>query len=370
MSKRIIFVGGGTSGHIAPLLAVIEAVQKLDPEVWCGYVGLNTDLDSPLIKSTKLSFERFSIQSGKLHRFLTIDNFSQPFRVVKGYFQAHKLLTTLKPDLILAKGGFVCVPMVLAAVQLKIPIFTHESDAVPGLANRFIARYACRIFTAFDANYYTEYLPAQKLITSGQPVRPAFREPVKLPIMLDGREIPLDLPLITVIGGSQGAKRLNALTQELWPELLTRMRVVHITGRAQHHELMQAKQKLPAKLEANLWLSAFVQDELPALFQKSTIVISRAGGTIAELAAAGSTAILVPLSTSSQGHQQKNAAVMTNSGAVIAFDEVNGDSLDLAMIVRDLVNDDDLRRALKRQIRKFDHPDAAQTMAKELLKAI
>jgi UDP-N-acetylglucosamine--N-acetylmuramyl-(pentapeptide) pyrophosphoryl-undecaprenol N-acetylglucosamine transferase len=363
MKKHILFVGGGSAGHIAPILAVMEAVQKSDKTVRCSYVGQPEDLLSPLIKDSPLKFDSHAVHAGKLHRHFTLNQLTQVRNMVKGMGEARRLIARLKPDVIFAKGGYITVPVVWAAKRKGIPIFCHESDAVPGLANRFVARFAKGIFTTYPKDVYPQF-PAEKVVVTGQPVRKVFHKIYeKIPTSLT-----VTTPLITVIGGSQGARRLNELVSDNWDALTREVSLVHITGRAEYEALVQKRAQLSEAQQARLVLTPFLQDELPALFQKSVIVLSRAGGTIAELAASRACVLLVPLSTAAQDHQWANANVLKRAHAAEVFNELES-SQSLLKHVKKMMKDTQLQTGLRAAIGHFDHPDAAERMAAVLLEA-
>ncbi len=249
----------------------------------------------------------------------------------------------------------------MAAAQLDIPILSHETDVIPGLANRIISRYAKTIFTAFPVEAYTS-LPAKKLLYTGQPVREIFREPVLGELVIDNRTISSDTPLITIIGGSQGAHRLNEFVYKNWDALLTETQIVHLCGTGDYEWL-----KKESEGKEGLWVVPFIGNELAALFQRSAVVISRAGGTIAELAATKVATILVPLSTASQDHQRANAKVLAQAHAVLVVDEVDSNEEEVLQLTQRLLRNVEERTALQKAIATFDHPTAACQMAEKLL---
>lgn len=367
-ANRILFVGGGTVGHINPILAIMEEVQK-ESASESIYVGLETDLASPIIQNSKLAFDRFPIRSGKLNRFLTLKHFSQATNLVIGYAQAHSLLGKLKPNRVFAKGGYVGVPVVLAAADRGIPIFAHETDLVPGLANRLVARYAKTVFTAFPVEMYQK-LPKEKLLYVGQPVGSRFYQPQILrDIMIENRVVPRDRPLITIIGGSQGAHKLNYLLQAIWAELLETFTLVHLCGVGDYQDLVQRSEALLLGSRHRLYLDPFSGD-IPELFALSTIIVSRSGGTIFEIAAARKPSVLLPLSTAAQNHQAANAALLEKAGAALVFDEREVTPDELLAAIQVLLRSPQRRNELGDNIARFDHPQAAQQIAQTILAEI
>lgn len=365
-SKSILFAGGGTGGHIAPLLAVMEAVKKQDPSIKCLYVGTSSDLKSVLLKNSELDFESFSISAGKLHRFLTVRQLKETWGFFKGMIQAEGLIRKLKPNAVFCKGSMVSVPIAFAASRHGIPIYSHESDVIPGLANRLISKKAQTIFTSYPVSEYKK-LPAEKLRYTGQPVRELFRNIPKRALRLDNRTVDATQPVISVIGGSQGARRINQLVSDSWSELLEKTQVIHICGSLEYSALLEKAQALPKHLQEKLFLLNFVNEELPQIFMISTGIISRAGGTIAELAAVKKTVILLPLSTAAQNHQVANARVLAEKDAAIVLDETTTTSSELAKAVMTLLDEPKTRKDLEQAIAQFDRPEAARDMANSIL---
>lgn len=356
----MLFAGGGTSGHVAPLLSVMEAVQKRNPSVRCVYVGTKTDVQSLLIEESPLAFEKKTIAAGKLHRFLTFRQLGELARLAKGMVQAEILIRQVKPDVVFCKGSMVSVPVAVAAARHGIPVFSHETDVVPGLANRIISRYTKTIFTSYPVGEYSK-LPAEKLLYTGQPVRSEF-------YAVENKQG--SVPHLTVIGGSQGARRINQLVSEIWEPLAKRMEVTHIAGSNDFLSLQEKMAAFPEEVRSRVRLVEFVGSELPVLFAQSTVVVSRAGGTIGELAALGKATILIPLSTAAQNHQWANAAMLQKAGAVMVLDEKTGTSADLLETIEELIDNSALRSKLEQTIAGFAKRDAAAKMAEVLDNAL
>jgi len=371
MKKRhILFTGGGTLGHIAPLLAVLEACQEAakqeEIELTCSYIGQATDLKEPLIKDSALKFTSYEITAGKFHRYLNPDQFRQIKLFFQGLGMARKLVAELRPDVIFAKGGYVTVPVVWVAWRQKIPVYCHESDAVAGLANRLVMCFARKIFTTWPARVY-KGLPLTKIMVTGQPIRPLFYERVMSLPVLDGKMLNPSLPVITVFGGSQGARCINTLVNESWEKLLKSMQIVHITGEKEFSTYAAKEKELSGEQKKRLFVFPYLQDELPALFQKSNVVVGRAGGSTAELAASRACVILLPLSTAAQNHQWANARILEEAGAAITLDEQQTSSTELIDTINRLLANPSETTGLRAAIGSFDHPDAATKMAVELL---
>lgn len=369
MPRTLLLTGGGTAGHFMPLLTILTEVERIAPTVRCVYVGSRSDLSSVLLdKHPKL--ERVESFSGKLHRYPTLKQIGEIVRLGKGLVMADSLVKKINPDVVFAKGGAITVPIVLAAARQRRKIFSHESDVRAGIANQIAARYAQTVFTAFPIENYPQ-LQLKKLLFTGQPVRPEFfdREPIG-PLKLSDRHISTELPIVLILGGSQGAHTLNSLISEQWEHLLMKYTVVHQCGAGNFASLQKLAAMLPEIMQKRLFLVPFIYEELPYILRSAALVVSRAGGTIAELAAGGAASLLIPLPTSAQGHQQANAEVFRRAGAAMVINENELDSMILAKEIIASIDAPDQLTALRQAIASFAKPDAAITIAKKLVEAL
>ncbi|MEZ0287133.1 MAG: glycosyltransferase, partial [Candidatus Paceibacterota bacterium] len=260
------------------------------------------------------------------------------------------------------------IPVALAAARMRIPIVCHESDANPGLAIRFIAKFAKVVCTAYPAKVYTQ-LPRRRIVHTGQPVRDIFYIQAKSLPSIEGEALDPKKPLISVVCGSQGSRRVNQLVSEVWEKLLDDFQIVHVTGPHEHALYAEKRKQLSKFQKSRLHVVSFLTDELPALYQKSAVVISRSGGSIAELAASRACSILIPLSTAAQNHQWANARVVVGAGAGVALDETTATPQELEKLIRELMSDEREQTGLRAAIGHFDYPDAALRMADLLLDA-
>ncbi len=299
--KRIILTGGGTAGHVTPNIALIPELEKRGFEI--HYIGSKTGIEKELIGNFDIPY--YGISSGKLRRYFDAKNFTDPFRILKGYKEAKQIIKKIQPDVIFSKGGFVTVPVVKAAANKKIPCVLHESDISPGLANRLCISSAAAICANFPETI--ENLPENKAYLTGTPIRGELFSGNRLK-GLDFCGFTANKPVILVIGGSLGSVRVNEAVRGILPKLLEKYQVIHLCG----------KDKKDSELEG---LSGYVQfeyiqKELCDLLDAADLVISRAGANaICELLALHKPNILIPLSLeASRGDQILNAASFEKQG--------------------------------------------------------
>jgi len=299
--KRIVLTGGGTAGHVTPNIALIPRLKELGYDI--HYIGSYEGIEKKLIEEMGIPY--YGISSGKLRRYFDLKNFSDPFRVLKGYGQASSLLRKLKPDIVFSKGGFVAVPVVLAAKRRHIPVIIHESDMTPGLANKLAIPSATKVCCNFPETL--KYLPAEKAVLTGSPIRRELLTGNKA-AALDFCGFTAGKPVLMVIGGSLGSANVNQAVRGILPVLLEKFQVIHLCGAG----------KLDAALEntAGYVQYEYIKKELADLFALADIVISRAGANaICELLALRKPALLIPLgSNASRGDQILNAESFRSQG--------------------------------------------------------
>ena len=288
--KKIVLTGGGTAGHVTPNLALLPSLQERGYEI--HYIGSYNGIEKKLIENAGIPYD--GISSGKLRRYFDIKNFSDPFRVIKGYAEARSLLKKYRPDVVFSKGGFVAVPVVLAARHFKIPTIIHESDMTPGLANKICIPSAAKVCCNFPETL--QYLPEDKAVLTGSPIRQELLSGDKYRAR-EFLHFTSDKPVILVVGGSLGAVAVNNAIRAILPELLKDFQVIHLCGRG----------KLDPSLNGTEGYAQFeyIKEELRDLFALTDIVISRAGANaICELLALHKPNLLIPLSANaSRGDQ-------------------------------------------------------------------
>lgn len=322
------------------------------------YFGTAADVASPEIVAS--GWPTVTITSGKLRRYFSWRNLTDAGLVWRGWRTALAALKQLQPDVVFVKGGYVSVPVALAARRLHIPVITHESDAVIGLANRLISRAARVVAVTYPVDSYA--LGARrKLRWTGPIIRPELAGDV-----WRSRPKPKQ---IMILGGSQGAKRINELIFDSLDELTKLVTVRHQTGGAGIEEARQRRQALSVGQRRRYQPVDFISDpaELVAELAKSDLVISRGGSTVFELALLGMPAILIPLSTSAGGHQSANAAHFKRHRAAVVLDETKVTAAELTTVIKRLLASSSRRAALSRQMRQLAVEDGAANVARLIL---
>lgn len=306
--KKIVLTGGGSAGHVTPNLALIPKLKQEGFEI--SYIGSFTGIEKDLLEKEGIPY--YGISTGKLRRYFDTKNFTDPFRVLKGYFDAKKIMKQIKPDIVFSKGGFVSVPVVRAANSLHIPCIIHESDMTPGLANKLCIPVAKKVCCNFPETL--EGVPAEKGVHIGCPIR----EDLLQGIADKGRELcgfDSEKPIMMVIGGSLGASSVNKSVREALPKLLEHFQIIHICGREKIDNLFLTT---PGYKQFE-----YVNEELKHLFAAADIVVSRAGANaICELVALKKPNLLIPLSlAASRGDQILNAKSFEAQGLSMVLNE-------------------------------------------------
>ena len=306
MSKKIVMTGGGTAGHVTPNIALFTALRAEDYEI--HYIGSFDGIEKKLIEDFDVPY--YGISTGKFRRYFDPKNFSDPFRVMKGFFEARKILKHIKPDIVFSKGGFVSVPVVRAAASLKIPCIIHESDMTPGLANKLCIPVSRKICCNFPETF--DMLPPEKAVLTGSPIREE--------LSTGNKEAGLafcgfnhEKPVIMVMGGSQGAAAVNQAIRDALPKLLEKYQVVHLCGKDKMDNLLLT---VPGYKQFE-----YIKEEMKDLLAMADLVISRSGANaISEILALRKPNILIPL-PSGRGDQLLNADSYEAQGFSIVINE-------------------------------------------------
>lgn len=306
--KKIVMTGGGTAGHVTPNIALFDSLQKDGYEI--HYIGSYEGIEKGLIEDKKIPY--YGISSGKFRRYRSWKNLTDPFRVLHGFFQARRLLGRIRPNVVFSKGGFVSVPVVMAAKTRHIPVIIHESDLTPGLANKLAMPSATKVCCNFPETL--PYLPKEKAVLTGSPIRQELLHGNKQAAK-DFCGFTGDLPILMVMGGSIGSVYINNAIRGCIDTLLTKYQIIHLCGKGNIDEFLKDK-KGYAQFE-------YISENLPDLFAAADLVVARAGAnSICELLALHKPNILIPLSrNASRGDQILNANSFAKQGFSVVLEE-------------------------------------------------
>ena len=299
--KRILFTGGGSAGHVTVNLALIP---KLQAQGWdIQYMGSKQGIESQLIHNLP-NVKYHGISTGKLRRYMALENFKDPFRVIQGVYEAYRLIRNMRPDIVFSKGGFVSVPVVLGAWLNKVPVIIHESDMTPGLANKIALPFANKICLTFPETL--DHIRSAKAIHVGAVIRDEIlqgnAERGRTRVLFDKK-----LPVLLIMGGSLGARKINEAVRKNIHELTKTFQIVHICGKGQ----VDAAAEHPRYLQFE-----YIHEDLADVLAMTDIVITRAGSnSIFEFLALGKPMLLIPLPrASSRGDQILNAESFKRAG--------------------------------------------------------
>jgi len=364
---KIIFTGGGTGGHVFPIISIAREFKRTyqgKRKIELFYIGPKDGLIASLLHQEGIKVK--IIFAGKIRRYLGIKpvilNVIDIFKILIGSVQAFHHLFFLAPDLIFSKGGYGSFPSVFAGKILRIPIFLHESDQCPGMANRILEKFSRETFVSFPK---TEKISSSKMILVGNPIRRK---------LLDGSkedakklfEITSEKPLVFIIGGSQGAQRINDLILNILPDMLEDFEVIHQTG---IRNFDQVKAEADVIMSENIKkyyhpVSFLKEVELKHIYEACDFIVSRAGaGSIFEIAAIGKPSFLIPLPEAAQDHQTKNAYSYAENGATIVIEESNLTPRFFLQRLRYLFSRPEELDAMRRHARLFSKPKAAKVLA-------
>ncbi len=307
--KRIVLTGGGTAGHVTPNIALIPSLKEAGFDI--HYIGSYEGMEKSLIGDCSIPYH--GIATGKLRRYFSLKNFTDPFRVLKGFSEANRIIKELKPSIVFSKGGFVSVPVVWAAKKNHVPVIIHESDMTPGLANKLSFSAAAKICCNFPETVGT--LPKEKAVLTGSPIRAELMQgDASAAAKICGFEDP-QKPVIMVVGGSLGAASVNNIIRKILPRLTEKFNVLHLCGKGKLDESLVGTR--------GYFQMEYARDEMKDLFAYSEIVVSRAGANaICEILALHKPNLLIPLPASaSRGDQLLNAESFRKQGFSLVLDE-------------------------------------------------
>ena len=367
---KIVFTGGGTGGHFYPIIAVTEKVnQIIDKDSIIGaklYFVSDSPYDQEMLFRNGLLFEK--VGSGKLRTYFSFLNFLDVFKVFFGIINAIFKLFAIYPDVVFGKGGYASFPTIVAAVILRIPIFIHESDSAPGRVNRWAGHFAKRIAVSFVVA--SDFFPKKNVAWTGQPIRSEIEHGAEKNKALNYFKFESDLPVILVLGGSQGAELINNTFIDALPRLLEKYQVIHQTG---VRNFKMVKGRADVVLSENKNKDRYVPYSfLDPLQMKNaagaaSIIISRAGSTIFEIASWGIPSILIPFTESNADHSKKNAFSYADAGACSVIEEMNMTANILSSEIDRIIDDKETWNQMAHNAKAFNKPDAAMKIARELV---
>lgn len=366
---RIVFTGGGSGGHIYPLIAVAEALQERLSEASVPfefeYLGPR-DVYSALLSGHGILVN--PIVSGKIRRYFSLQNILDIPKFFIGFLQALFKLYLIMPDVVFSKGGTGALPVVVAAWFYRIPIAIHDSDAQPGRTNVASGRFATKVFLSFGKA--ATYFAADKIEITGSPLRAELmeertsKEAAKEIMGFDKTQL-----LTLILGGSQGAMRINDFVLGNLTQFLNETQVLHQTGAANFADVQKLSQvALASGAPKNRYIPiGYFDKDMVAALTAADLVVARSGSSVFELAAFGLPAILIPLAESANGHQLVDAYEFEKSGAAIVIEEANLLPGIFFTQLKKILGDADLRATMSAASSAFFIPGAAQKIADELV---
>ncbi|MFY0545567.1 undecaprenyldiphospho-muramoylpentapeptide beta-N-acetylglucosaminyltransferase [Brevibacillus sp. H7] len=352
---RVVLTGGGTGGHIYPALAVAREISRQEPQATFLYIGTKNGLEAQLVPRAGIPLEEIEISG--LKRKLTLDNLKTLWKFVQAVSASRQILREFQPDVVIGTGGYVCGPVVYAASKLGIKTVIHEQNVVPGLTNKFLARFVDRVAVSFEESL--AYFPRTKTVVTGNPrATEVIHGDAEA-----GREflgVSSDKRIVLIIGGSRGARAINEAALDLVPRMADDLQshYVYVTGEVHYEAITKALQE-KGELPRNLTVLPFVHN-MPDVLAATHVLVSRAGAsTLAEITALGVPAILIPSPYVTNNHQEKNARGLERAGAaeVILERELSGETLHKALT--SLLKDQERWASMRERSLTLGMPQAA-----------
>jgi UDP-N-acetylglucosamine--N-acetylmuramyl-(pentapeptide) pyrophosphoryl-undecaprenol N-acetylglucosamine transferase len=365
---KILFTGGGTGGHFYPIIAVAEEINKMVDTQKIANVRMYYFSDSPYdeqaLFENQITFKQ--VYAGKLRMYFSFKNFIDIFKTAWGVVQAFIAVFQLYPDVVFAKGAYASFPTLFAARILGIPVMVHESDAAPGRVTAWAGKFAKYIAVSYKESF--EFFPKDRTAHVGQPVRPELVHPATGGI--EYLELESGVPVVFVLGGSSGAQIINEAILGALPELVQKYQIVHQTGKALFDEVTNRGNLL---LEGNEYKSRYrpfpFLNELAMRMAAgvASVIVSRAGSTIFEIASWGIPSIIIPFTVSNNDHAKKNAFAYARAGACEVIEEKNLSPHILVSEIDRMVSDLILHDKMSAAAHNFFQPNAAQKIAEKVL---
>src|SRR3990167_9064123 len=367
---KIVFTGGGTGGHFYPIIAVAQRInQIIDHENILGaklYYVSDSPYDKEMLFENGLLYEE--IKAGKMRTYFSFKNFSDIFKTFFGVINAIYKMFSIYPDVVFGKGGYASFPAIFAARILRIPVVIHESDSAPGRVNKWAGHFAKKIAVSFIEA--AEFFPKKGIAWTGQPTRTEIENPASRNEALEYFKLESSLPVILVLGGSQGAELINNTVLDALPRLIKNYQVIHQTG-VNNFKMVadRALVVLDDNRDKLRYLSmAFLNPlDLKMAVGAATIIISRAGSTIFQIAAWGVPSILVPFTESNADHAKKNAFAYARAGACSVIEEANMTANILSSEIERIIENETNWKQMSENAKAFNKPGAAMKIARAIV---
>jgi UDP-N-acetylglucosamine--N-acetylmuramyl-(pentapeptide) pyrophosphoryl-undecaprenol N-acetylglucosamine transferase len=367
---KIVFTGGGTGGHFYPIVAVVEKINNIIDEQKIIDAKLYYFSDDPYDKEVLLEngllFEE--VNTGKMRRYFSLQNFTDLFKTFFGTLNAIYKLFTIYPDVVFGKGGYASFPALFAARILRIPVVIHESDSAPGRVNAWAGKFAERVAISFPEA--AKYFPEDHTAWTGQPIRSAIEKPALRKEALDYFKLESELPVLVILGGSQGAELINNTVLDALPRLLKQFQIIHQTG-VKNFKAVNGRAQVILGDDPNKTRYMPYPYLNPLAIKMAagvaTVIVSRAGSTLFEISAWGVPSVLVPFTHSNADHSKKNAFNYARTGAASVIEELNMTANILATELERIAGDKTLLEKMSRAASAFYKPGAARVIAEELM---
>ncbi|GAB7387661.1 undecaprenyldiphospho-muramoylpentapeptide beta-N-acetylglucosaminyltransferase [Bacillaceae bacterium] len=363
---NVILTGGGTGGHIYPALALAKEIRSRHPEAKILYIGSERGLEKEIVRKAGYEFRAIDVSGFK--RKLSLDNVKTVVKFLRGVFVAKKWIRDFHPDVVVGTGGYVCGPVVYAAARLGIPTLIHEQNVIPGLTNKFLARFVDKVAVSFPAS--SAYFPQGKVVVTGNPRATEVAHADRRKGM-ESLRLPAGKKVVLIVGGSRGARPINEAFLQMVPLLgkAHGLYFVYVTGEAHFQTVMEAIGPYRASL-ANVSIYPFLYN-MPEVLAATDLIVNRAGASfLAEITSLGIPSILIPSPYVTNNHQEKNARWMEENGAsvMILEKDLRGDLL-FAKIM-EILGDREKWEGMRQAAKRLGHPDAAARMYGEIMRIL
>lgn len=364
---RILFTGGGTGGHLMPIIAIIREIKRLHQGDDIDFVYIGPKNQESVVALEQENVKTYPIVYGKIRRYFSFQNIIDIlFKIPFSFLQAFWIVLAIRPKLVFSKGGTGSLPICFWTYIFGIPLFIHESDITPGLSNKTSARWAKKIFTAFPK---TDFFNLSKIIVVGNPIKKELLEGNKESAK-EVFSIRSEKPVILILGGSQGAEPINNFITIILNDLLKNYEVIHSCGKKNYQKMKMESEIVTAKELGSFYhlYESLDEIQLKHAYAIATFVISRAGaGSIFEIAATGKPSILIPLPTSASNHQSRNAYEFSGTGSSIVVEQENLIPNFFLGKINHLISQPEKLRTMQDAALQFAKPLAAKAIAREIL---